>query len=138
MKNPFIAFLILFSSYAIGQNSSAETPKIGIKIPLGKTLEIKGVSIKFLEVVEDSRCPKGVECIWAGRAIVKVEITSNGKKEEKNLIMGQVRQGEEKNTTLFSSKDFMVKGLTLNPYPAIPQTENIEYVLVVSEEQAEN
>lgn len=46
--------------------------------------------------MEDSRCPTGVTCIWAGRARVKVEITSEGKTEEKTLTFGEVRQGEEK------------------------------------------
>ena len=135
MKNPLLAILILFSTYAMGQNNSAETPKIGIKIPLGKTLEFKGVSIKFLEVMEDSRCPKDVTCIWAGRAIVKAEVTIGVKKEEKTLIFGEVRPGEEKNTTLYTSREFAIEGLTLNPYPTSQSSEDTNYVLVVSEKK---
>lgn len=133
MKNPLLAILILFSTYAMGQNNSAETPKIGIKVPLGKTLEFKGVFIKFIEVMEDSRCPKDVTCIWAGRAIVKAEVTIDGNKEEKILIFGEVRPGEEKNTALYTSKEFTINGLTLNPYPTSVSSEDTNYVLVVGE-----
>jgi hypothetical protein len=33
------------------------------------------LGIKFEEVTEDSRCPRGVTCIWAGRVTCVVEIT---------------------------------------------------------------
>src|SRR5690606_39790357 len=89
MKNSLLAIIILFSTFAFGQEDSAATPKIGIKVLQGETIVIKGVSIKFLEVIEDSRCPTHVTCIWAGRAIVKVEVIANGKKEEKILTFGE-------------------------------------------------
>lgn len=133
MKNLLLVTLVLFSTYAFGQSSSIEVPKIGIKVPLGKTLEANGVSVKFVEVVEDSRCPKDVSCIWAGRAIVKAEVSSEGNTEEKTLIFGEVRPGEEKSTTLYSSKEFSIDGLTLNPYPTSQGSEDTNYVLVVSE-----
>lgn len=136
MKNSLLAIIILFSTFAFGQEDSAETPKIGIKVPQGETVVIKGVSIKFLEVIEDSRCPKYVTCIWAGRAIVKVEVIANGKKEEKILTFGEVRPGEEKNTNLYNSGKFAINGLTLNPYPTSESTgKDTGYVLVVCEEK---
>jgi hypothetical protein len=30
--------------------------------------------VRFAGVAEDSRCPEGVTCVWAGRAIVQVEV----------------------------------------------------------------
>lgn len=136
MKNSLLAIIILFSTFAFGQENSTETPKIGIKVPQGETVVIKGVSIKFLEVIEDSRCPKDVTCIWAGRAIVKVEVIANGKKEEKILTFGEVRPGEEKNTNLYNSGKFAINGLALNPYPTSESTgKDTGYVLVVCEEK---
>ncbi len=32
------------------------------------------VEIKFISVIEDSRCPVGTVCVWAGNARVKVEV----------------------------------------------------------------
>lgn len=39
-----------------------------------KTSKKSKLKIKFLEVTEDSRCPTGVNCIWAGNAKVKVQV----------------------------------------------------------------
>lgn len=136
MKNSILAVIILFSSFAFAQEETPETPKIGIKISKGETVVLKGVTIKFLDVVEDSRCPEGVSCIWAGRAIVKVEVTSGGKSEEKTLIFGEVRPGEEKNTNLYSSSKFSINGLTLNPYPTSESSgKDTGYSLLICEEK---
>jgi len=135
MKNSLFAILILISSLSFGQDSP-KTPKIGVKLPEGETVVLKGVSVKFLEVIEDSRCPEGVNCMWAGRAIVKAEVTSNGKTEEVTLIFGETRPGEEKNTNLFTSDKFVINGLTLNPYPTSESTgKDTGYVLLVCEEK---
>lgn len=136
MKNSLLAIIILFSTFAFGQEDSAETPKIAIKVAKGETVNVKGVSIKFLEVVEDSRCPTGVTCIWAGRAIVKVQVTSNGNKEERTLIFGEAKRGEERSTNLYSSSEFSINGLTLNPYPTSESTgKDKGYVLLINEEK---
>lgn len=136
MKNSLLAIIILFSTFAFGQEDSSETPKIAIKVAKGETVKVKGISIKFLELVEDSRCPTGVNCIWAGRAIVKVEVTSNGNKQERMLTFGEIRPGEEKNTNLYSSNEFSINGLTLNPYPTSESTgKDKGYVLLICEEK---
>ncbi|PHR13683.1 MAG: hypothetical protein COA40_03770 [Aequorivita sp.] len=136
MKNSLLAIIILFSTLAFGQEEAGETPKIAVKVPKGETIVLKGVSIKFMEVLEDSRCPEGVDCIWAGRAIVKVKVTANGKSEEKLLIFGEIRPGEEKNTNLYSSANFAINGLSLKPYPTAESAGNINnYALLVCEEK---
>ncbi len=136
MKKSLLAIIILFSTFAFGQEDSAETPKIAVKVPKGETVVLKGISIKFMEVMEDSRCPEGVDCIWAGRAIVKAKVTANGKSEEKLLTFGEVRPGEEKNTNLYSSPTFAINGLSLKPYPTAESVGNINsYVLLVCEEK---
>ena len=33
-----------------------------------------GIKIKFLDVIEDSRCPKGQTCIWAGNAKLNIQV----------------------------------------------------------------
>lgn len=47
---------------------------------LGQTAWISGenLAIKFEEMVEDSRCPKGVVCVWTGRVTCTVEIMQAG------------------------------------------------------------
>jgi hypothetical protein len=33
------------------------------------------LTIKFVSVIEDSRCPVGVNCIWAGNAKIRLKVT---------------------------------------------------------------
>ncbi len=36
--------------------------------------ECGSLSVTFADVIEDSRCPTGVECVWQGRAVVKLAV----------------------------------------------------------------
>ena len=48
-----------------------ESPKPGdnaaITVPLGGEGSMLGLSIEAVRVLEDSRCPQGAQCVWAGR-----------------------------------------------------------------------
>lgn len=55
---------------AIAQTKETFTLSVGKQ----KTAKKSKLKIRFLEVVEDSRCPVGVNCIWAGNAKVKVQV----------------------------------------------------------------
>ncbi len=48
-------------------------------LAVGQTATISGedLKLKFDSVTADSRCPKGVQCVWAGEAKVQLLITSN-------------------------------------------------------------
>jgi hypothetical protein len=49
-------------------------------LSVGQRASIAGenLAIRFEEVLEDSRCPRDVVCIWAGRVTCMVEITHAG------------------------------------------------------------
>lgn len=136
MKNSVLACIFLFSAFVFGQDKSAVTPKIVVKVPQGETVVLKGVSIKFIEVLEDSRCPTGVDCIWPGNAKVKAQVTANGNTEEILLTFGEVRQGQEKNTVLYNAENFAINGVKLTPYPTSETAGKInDYVLLICEEK---
>lgn len=135
-------FLALFLS-GCGSKSIVQNTEKGSNIlenPLALSLEesitLKGTTIKFVEVVEDSRCPTKLDCVWAGRAIVKVEVATDGKKEERSLIFGEVRPGEHKDNTLYVSPEFIVEGINLDPYPhADISSEETAYVLIMHKKE---
>lgn len=119
MKQILLVVILLLSVNVFSQNETVETPKIAIKVAVGKTVQLKNHSIRFVEVLEDSRCPEYVNCIWAGRARISVEITdSSNSIIKKELLFGQTKPGEIVNNDLFSTEDSIVKGLTLSPYPS--------------------
>ena len=41
--------------------------------------------MKFVEISEDSRCPKDVTCIWEGRVTAVIEISTDGSSEQLEL-----------------------------------------------------
>ncbi|WP_116693942.1 hypothetical protein [Marixanthomonas spongiae] len=121
MKRVFILLLLTVSTTAFAQNKPDEplkTPKIAIKVPLGETVEIDGHSVTFSEVVEDSRCPTSVTCVWQGRVKIKVKVEKKGKATvAEELIFGAVRSGEDKNHVFYISEDIKLEGMKVTPYP---------------------
>ncbi|HEX9950379.1 MAG TPA: hypothetical protein VGB53_01305 [Rubricoccaceae bacterium] len=45
-----------------------------VRIALGETAQVGAVPVRFVSVVEDSRCPPDVSCVWAGRARVQLVV----------------------------------------------------------------
>ena len=133
MKKSIFILIVLMSSIVYSQEEKVESPKIAIKIPLDKTITLENHTIKFMEVLEDSRCPENTTCIWAGRARVVVEVSENGKESYKRtLIFGKVNDGESYDKELFSYNKTKVIGLTLNPYPNSKEAnEGAPYMLLV-------
>ena len=56
---------------------------------LGQTLQVGGRNVTPLAVVEDSRCPTGTQCVWAGR--VRLSARIDGQRRE--LTLGQPDPG---------------------------------------------
>ncbi len=47
-------------------------------VALGQSAKFGGISVIPREVIEDSRCPAEVQCVWAGRVVVSVELVERG------------------------------------------------------------
>ena len=71
------ACLLLLTSSCIASNEVKVHLDEEFSLKSGQTVVISGENLKieFIEVTEDSRCPKGVTCIWEGRVSCLVEIT---------------------------------------------------------------
>ena len=60
----------------MGMTVFARTPEtLALKAGQQKRSKVSGLTVKFVSVIEDSRCPVGTNCVWAGNAKVKVLIT---------------------------------------------------------------
>jgi hypothetical protein len=75
-----ILFLSLILSLVCFNSVMAAETQITQQIELGvnkqKTVTADKLTIKFLSVIEDSRCPVGVDCIWSGNAKVQIKVTN--------------------------------------------------------------
>lgn len=116
-----LLFLLLFFSTALlrAQETSKVTPPVIVaKVALGKTVVFEDTSVTFSKVIEDSRCPIDVICVWAGQAKVLITIKSDDTTSEKELIFHGFNFGSENENTLFVSETNTFIGYRLSPYPA--------------------
>jgi len=58
---------------------------------LGQVAQVAGVRIRPIALVEDSRCPVNVQCVWAGRLVILAQIDFNGGGESfrGNMTLGE-------------------------------------------------
>ena len=95
------------------------------------TLKREGLRIRFVAVTEDSRCPANVNCVWAGNAAVRLEISVHGRKTESLTLntSGGPSSGSEA-----PYQGYKVKLIDLKPYPRsdnrIPATSYIATLLI--------
>ena len=119
MKRMILIFALISTSFMLSQEPIIEAPKIVIKLPINETLQLNIGSVTFLEVLEDSRCPKEVTCIWAGRAKIRVAIQENGQESYlKEIIFGELLDGETTSSVLFSTENHIVYTIDLYPIPS--------------------
>ena len=119
MKKLILVCLIVFSNLLFSQDSlQVKTPIIVSKLNLGKCLKFENIKVKFVEVLQDSRCPKGVTCIWAGEVIVLVDIFKKGKKiESKKVTINYKAPIKSRFGNLYASDDLFISGINVQPYP---------------------
>lgn len=82
MKNIKLSIFVLFvaaifSASAFGQSSESISVDLGDSGTLAKSKLV----IKFVKVIEDSRCPADVNCIWAGNAKIEVVVSKGSRSE---------------------------------------------------------
>lgn len=118
MKPFFLILLLISSPLLLAQESLKATPPVIVaKIHLGETVVFENVSVTFLKVIEDSRCPSDVTCVWAGQAKVISIIETATETIEKELIFHGKANGTENENLLFTSDSNKYIGYRLSPYP---------------------
>lgn len=91
MKYILFAIILFFSFSLFAQNNEDISY---LKITQNSCIKKNGNSMVLKEVLSDSRCPIGVNCIWAGEIKVVVSVYQNRKfiKEETISILGSKSQ----------------------------------------------
>jgi len=99
-----------------GTNEYEDERKIGEEFTLhiGESANVKGedLRIRFLEISEDSRCPRDVTCIWEGRAIVNIEVSRGDTSQKVDLVVPGLTDTPVKQQ--FEEYEFVFRIL---PYP---------------------
>jgi hypothetical protein len=96
------------------QQTGAPEPSLGRSFDVKATevATIQGLRITFEGVSEDSRCPRGVQCVWAGDAAATFTLVKAPAAAEQRTLhtSGRFEQQTEYDT-------FVVRLEDIKPYP---------------------
>lgn len=91
MKIMFLTLLAMFGMVSMVAAQKTET--LIVKRGHQKRAAKSDITIKFISVTEDSRCPTDTNCVWAGNATIEVLISDKhggSKKAVMNTTRGQL------------------------------------------------
>ena len=86
---PLLAAPLLLSGCIYYKN--ARSDGIG-RAALGETVTVNGPRVTPLAVLEDSRCPTSVKCVWAGQVRISVRIDLGSGNQTRELTLGKPAQ----------------------------------------------
>ena len=66
--------------------------------------DVNGIRIRPLAVVEDSRCPAQVQCVWAGRLVVRARMTGDGWTQIRDFELGVFQAVDRYRVTLITAE----------------------------------
>ena len=78
-----------FVAIALAACATVPPAEAGPTAGLGQIAYANGLRVRPLEVVEDSRCPALVRCVWAGRLVLRAEVIGGNWQQVRNLELGQ-------------------------------------------------
>ena len=134
MKNTLLLLsFILFSTFLFSQTKEGKTPIITIKAPYNQSIIVENLTIKLIDVLEDSRCPTGTTCVGEGRAKGLIEVTETGQDPiQKELMLGKKLPEEHTGYSLYFNEAFTIKVVGLIPYPSAEnKIEKDSYTLLL-------
>ena len=137
MRSVVVTCLLVLSGCASVKQDPARagmpTVKLGgeFTLALGQSVDFtqKGVIINFDKVLEDSRCPMNVRCVWEGNARIAVEVMEFGGDSRAIDVTGSTL--ELNTSSRFATRerygDFVVELRGLEPMP-IAGAQNPGYI----------
>lgn len=97
-------------------------PSLGQEFVVGggqeAVLRRNDLSVRFSELLEDSRCPTDVECFWTGQARIAVIVQPTGRPSTAAYFNTNPAPGE--NVQSVRAGDYSVELKSLEPYPRTP------------------
>ena len=90
----------------------------------GSTATVDGLDVTFATVLEDSRCPLNVTCVWEGRATINLELAEGGRTGGINLTLpGNTGAEDSGRHPTVMALGHHVTLMALDPYPGSDEAE---------------
>jgi hypothetical protein len=109
------AILVVLASLT---SACAASPAIDGPVVLGQTAVVGRPRVRPDRVIEDSRCPVGVACVWAGRVVLRATVSSGSWSKPMDLILGVPADVADGKLTLVSVAPARRKGETARTTPS--------------------
>lgn len=108
-----VLFLFLTGWAQQSCDTKAVAPGQEFKLKVGQEMKVKdaGIKVNLKGIVEDSRCPTGVQCIWAGNGKVSVELSKE--KNQSTSVELNTSAGPKSSTY----QGYEIRLVSLDPYP---------------------
>ena len=128
-----LGWYCLFSSASFAQEG--HDPNLGEEFELAvhqtAQMTAEKISVTFQKVLEDSRCPVDVTCIWAGLAKVSLQVAVSGQERELSLSTSP-----PDHSAVFENYTFWL--IQVSPVPRSDQTmDRSAYVVTVRVDQGD-
>ena len=81
MKRVPLLFLLALAACATMPPPASAGPTAGI----GQLAAVESIRVRPLALLEDSRCPASVRCVWAGQVRIRAEIMSRSGREVREM-----------------------------------------------------
>jgi hypothetical protein len=127
----WIALILLAGVIAVS-GCISPAASLGEPFTLGigdeKTVEGAGISVMFIGVTEDSRCPSDVVCIWEGQTSAELRVKKGADVSDMNLTIRGSGGG------MLNAKNFEGYTVTLtkvDPYPDSGGIDEKDYVVTL-------
>lgn len=107
------------TSTTTSSNSTTSSDVKKVDIKMGDYQQIAGtnLNVKYNGIIEDSRCPEGTTCVWAGVAVAELEImTPTSRPRTIQLATMDMESRGLKKSEIVYGYNFTLK--TVSPYPS--------------------
>ena len=84
-----LAPLALTACAVVPSPDSTPPAPQGSVVRLGERVQVGELAVTPVAVVEDSRCPTNVHCVWAGRLVVRTQIDGAGWRVSADMRLGE-------------------------------------------------
>ena len=110
MKGLILSLMVVLAFGVMPAAAAKRSETMRVQINREKRVAKSKVTIRFTELVEDSRCPTDTNCVWAGNAKIKIRVSGYGRSLEITLDTNGPHQGA-------AAEGYSIKLISLTPAP---------------------
>jgi hypothetical protein len=107
--------LILVTALALAACATVPPANPGPTAGLGQIAAGNGLKIRPIEVIEDSRCPATVRCVWEGRLKVRARMYGPGWTQIRDFEFGVPQAVDHYRITLIAAEPQKQTGAEIDP-----------------------